>query len=108
MNEGNGVMMRKKKYWSHESKEAALGWERKAAFLLFPKTGAMKTENSGRLQPAAAAAAACLCLLPTLGTHHRGTIPRRPDSSPYYTYYSCLPILSLFPLHPVSLKSRSI
>jgi len=47
-------------------------------------------------QSAAAAAAACR-LLPALGTHHRGTIPRRPDSSPYYcTYhYSSLPQFSL-------------
>jgi len=42
MNEGKWSDDEEKKYWSDESKEAALGWERKAVFLLFPKTGAMK------------------------------------------------------------------
>ena len=69
--------------------EAALGWERKAAFLLFPKTGTMKAKNQWQT----AACSGSIQQLPAcLRSHsHRGTIPRRLG-----LYYSCLSF-SLFP-----------
>jgi hypothetical protein len=53
-----------------------LGWERKAAFLLFPKTGAMKAGDSGSLQPAATAAAACTPALTTVVRSPGAQAPR--------------------------------
>jgi hypothetical protein len=101
---------------SHESKEAALGWERKAAFLLFPKTGAMKAGDSGSLQPAATAAAAYTPALTTVVRSPGSQAPRflhrftllatAPRSTAFQLSLSLSLSLCLSPA--VSLKSRRI